>query len=79
MGYLGEHMNTKQAVISVLKETKRSKYWLAKQLGVQPIMISNYIRERKPSRMSKPTADTFEQLFGITIDDVYNPIKPLEE
>ena len=74
-----EKLTTKKAVLLVLKDTKRSKYWLAQQLEVQPIMISHYIRPVKPSRMSKKTADLFEQLFTIKITDVYNPIKPIKE
>jgi len=70
-----EELTTKQAVTLVLKETKRSKYWLAQQLEVQPIMINNYLRPVRPSRMGVKTAEIFERLFTIKITDVYNPIK----
>jgi len=72
-----EELTTKQAVILVLKDTKRSKYWLAQQLEVQPIMINHYLRPVRPSRMSKKTADIFERLFTIKITDMYNPIKEI--
>ncbi len=68
-------MKTKKAVLRVLKKTRNSKYWIAKQLGVRPIMISYYIRPVKPCKMSKLTADKFEAIFNIKITDVYNPIK----
>ena len=72
-----EELTTKKAVTLVLKDTKRSKYWLAKQLEVQPIMINHYLRPVRPSRMSKKTADIFERLFTIKITDIYNPIKEI--
>jgi len=73
-----EKLTTKKAVMLVLKDTKRSKYWLAQQLEVQPIMISNYLRPVRPSRMGIKTAELFKQLFTIEITDVYNPIKEIE-
>lgn len=70
-----ESLTTREAVLQVLRETKRSKYWLAQQLEVQPIMINNYIRKKKPNRMGKKTADIMERIFLIKISDMYNPIK----
>ena len=72
---LGKRMKTKEAIFHVLQETKVSKYRLAMQLGVRPIMINHYIRSVKPCKMSKLTADKFEDIFDIKIIDMYNPIK----
>ena len=72
-------MKTKEAVLKVLRDTEKSKYWLAMQLEVRPIMVSHYIRPVKPCKMSKPTADKFEGLFDIKITDVYNPIKEVTD
>jgi len=67
---------TRTAVLKVLKETGMSKYRLAKELGIQPIMINNYL---KKTRMGKVTAERFELIFNIRIKDVYDPIKILED
>ena len=72
-----EELTTKKAVTLVLKDTKRSKYWLAQQLEVQPIMINNYLRPVRPSRMGRKTAALMERLFTIKITDIYNPIKEI--
>lgn len=61
-------MNTHDAVLHVLKEEGISKYRLAKVIGVQPIMIDNYLFK---TRMRQATADKFETAYGIKIDDVY--------
>jgi len=72
-------MKTKEAVLKVLKDTGKSKYWLAMQIEVRPIMISNYIRPVAPCKMSKPTASRFTALFDIVIDDIYNPMKEIND
>lgn len=73
--HMNESLPTKEAVLLILRETGCSKYRLAKNLDVNPIMINNYIRDVKPSKMSKPTASLMKQFYGITITDIYNPIK----
>lgn len=75
---MNKELTTKEAVKLVLTETKCSKYRLAHNLGVQPIMITNYLRKVKPSKMSIPTAAKMEQLYSINITDIYDPIKPVE-
>lgn len=72
-------MTTKEAVLKVLKDTGMSRYWLAHQIEVRPIMISNYVRMAKPCRMSIPTATRFTAIFDIAIDDIYNPIKAVND
>lgn len=72
-------MKTKEAVKKVLKDTGKSKYWLAKQLGVGPIMINHYIRPVLPCRMSVATAKKFTVLFDIEIEGAYNPIKEVDD
>jgi hypothetical protein len=42
-------------------------------------MISNYLRDKKPTHMSGKTADRFEDTFGIEITDTYKPTKELTE
>lgn len=72
-------LTTKEAVKKVLRDNPLlSRYALAKSLSLQPIMITNYLRKHKPSRMSITTADIFKELYNITITDVYNPIKKVE-
>jgi len=68
-------METKKAVLKVLKDTGKSRYWIAKQIEVNPIMVSHYIRENKPCRMSVKTAAKFKEAFDIEITNAYNPIK----
>ncbi len=63
-------MKTKAAVLQVLNDNSISRYRLAKNLKVQPIMISNYIN--KGTRMGVVTATQFEAVYGITISDVYD-------
>lgn len=72
-------LTTKSAVLYVLKEKGISKYALAKSVGRNPIMVDFWIREKKPSRMSKPTADKFTEVYGIIITDIYNPIKEVDD
>lgn len=72
-------MKTKQAILKILKGTGKSKYWLAKQIGVKSIMIDNYIRTVKPCKMGIATAKRFTSIFSIDIDDIYNPIKAIDD
>lgn len=69
-------MNTREAVIYVLKEEGISKYRMGYDLGVRPIMIDHYLNK---SRMKQDTADKFEAKYNIHIDDVYNPTVIPEE
>jgi len=66
-----EVMTTKEAVMHVLSfELVQSKYALAKHvLGVQPIMIDNYMKNTK---MSTATAEKFLDQFDIAISDAYD-------
>ena len=62
---------TKQAVLKVLTtKVVRSKYALAQALGIRPLMINNYLT--KGTRMGTATAAKFEELYSITIADVYD-------
>lgn len=72
-------LTTKQAVLKVLRDMHWSKYKLAQEMGVRPIMISNYLKDEKPTKMSGRTADRFEDTFGIEITDAYRPTKELEK
>jgi predicted transcriptional regulator len=63
-------MPTKEAVQTILKENRWSKYRLAKQLGVRPIMIDNYL---KTTRLGGENADKFKSRFDIEITDAYRP------
>ena len=63
------NLTTKDAVISVLEGTRWSKYKLAQELGVRPIMISNYLKQG--TKMGKATAERFTAKFDITISDIY--------
>lgn len=71
-------MNTREAVMVVLLREGISKYRLAKNLGIQPIMVDNYLGP-KSTRMSKPTADKFTSLYNIEISDVYQSRKNIDE
>lgn len=59
---------TGEAVAKVLKMKNISKYKMAQQIGVSPIMISNYL---SGSKMRQKIADTFETYYGIEISDVF--------
>lgn len=61
-------LTTKEAVLKVLEDTSKSKYWLAGILGRRPIMINNYL---KGTRMSESTASIMLEKFSIKITDVY--------
>jgi predicted transcriptional regulator len=65
-------MNTHDAVLHVLKEENISKYKMANMIDVKPIMIDHYLYK---TRMRKDTADRFEAVYGIKIDDVYPTAK----
>jgi len=63
--------STQMAVFEVLANNLvRSKYAMAKALGVQPIMINNYMH--KGTRMSTDTANKFTELYQIEITDIYD-------
>lgn len=64
-----EVMMTKEAVSFVLETYDITPYRLAKNLGLQPIMISNYLDNGV--RMGKDTAKRFHALYGIEIADIY--------
>lgn len=66
-------LTTRKAVIKVLQDNRWSNYRLAQELGLRPIMITNYLREHKPSKMSSRTALNFERLFDIEITDPFDP------
>lgn len=70
-----QKLTTKEAVIFVLRDKDISKYRLAQTLGIQPIMVDNYMNN---TRMGKKTADKFETLYDIEISDVYNNRKPVD-
>lgn len=61
----------KDAVAHVLETRELSKYALAKQLQVSPIMIDRYLKDT--SKMGPDTAKRFSFLFNITIEDVRRP------
>jgi len=62
-------MNTKDAVLQVLNEQDISRYRMAKELNIQPIMIKNYID--KGTRMGVKTAAKFLDLYNIEISDIF--------
>lgn len=68
-------MKTQKAILYVLKETEyTSMYAIAKVLTddtvkVQTIQVSNYLKGK--NNMSEKVAIRFEEVFGITISDVY--------
>lgn len=70
-------LDTKAAVMHVLISKDWSKYRLAQEMGVRPIMIDNYLK--KGTRMSEATATRFEDNFGIEIIDVYTNRKPIND
>ena len=70
------NMKTRDAVIHVLKEEGISKYKMAKDIGVQPIMINHYLNK---CRMRQDTANRFQLVYGIEIDDVYPPKTVIED
>lgn len=61
-------MKTKEAVEHVLTEHKITAYALADALGAFPQNVRAW---QTGTRMSKPFADKFEELFNIKIKDVY--------
>ncbi len=63
-------MNTKDAVLKVLLDTGISRYRMAKDLNLQPIMIKNYID--KGTRMGRATAERFESKYGEKISDIFD-------
>jgi len=64
-------LTTKDAVMHTLVSRGWSKYRLAQELGVRPIMIDNYLK--KGTKMGEKTATRFEDTLGIEITDTYNP------
>lgn len=64
-------MKAQDAVAHVLETRALSKYALAKQLQISPIMIDRYLKDK--SRMGPTTAKRFHFLFSITIEDVRRP------
>ena len=70
-------MNTKAAIRHVLTVTQKSKYRLARDLDIAPIMIDNYMNS---TRMGIKTYEKFKNLFPNTIiDDVYDPVSHITE
>lgn len=65
-----KNMSSQSAVRYVMNNTKfQSYYAVAKELGIQPIQVSNY--DKGLRRMSKTTAQKFFDRFRITISDVH--------
>lgn len=62
-------MQTKLAVLEVLKTRGLTKYALAKRLGCHPVSINQWLAN---TRMSADYANKFERLFGVEIDDCYD-------
>jgi len=69
-------MLTKDAVIKVLNDEGITPYRLAKNIGVQPIMINNYIG--KGTSMGVKTAAKFTALYSIDIDDIFDNRKIID-
>ena len=65
-----QKLTTKAAVLFILADRKISKYRMAKDIGVQPIMIDNYSGPRG-TKMGEATAKRFEDIYGIEIIDTY--------
>ena len=61
-------MNTKDAVEQVLKH--KTKYGLGKSLGMSASSVYQWCAGTK---MSVKTAAKFTELYGIEIDDTYDP------
>ena len=66
-------MTTRKAVIKVMVMHKKSRYRIAKDLGISPIMITNYLKEEDNSVMGTKTADKFFAIYNIEISDIFNP------
>lgn len=64
-------MNTYEAISYVLKEEGISKYKLAHEIAISPIMVSNYLT--KGTRMRKDTAARFKARYNIDVTDSYPP------
>ena len=69
-------MLTKDAVFRVLSTEGISKYRLAKEIGVQPIMIDNYLDHG--TRMGVATAKKFTEVYAIEVDDIFNNRKAVD-
>lgn len=65
-------MRTAQAVAFVLKDQGLTKYGLAKALGLGA--TTSVYQWLKGTRMNSTSATKFEELYGITISDVYDPL-----
>lgn len=58
------YINNIKSIYEICKKLSNS------EIKVQPIQISNY---RTGSKMSPKVAARFKEVYGITIDDIYNP------
>lgn len=67
-------MNTRDAVSEVLRRNPGlTKYRMAKDLDIASASsINTWLRG---TRMSKAVAERFESLYGIKVDDSYDPIR----
>jgi len=66
-------MTTRKAIIKVMVMHNKSRYRIAKDLEVSPIMITNYLKEEGNSVMGVKTANKFFNIYNIEISDIFNP------
>lgn len=69
-------MTLTQTMTEILETTKMSKYALAQQLGIQPIMIDHILSGRSKG-VNRAIADNILVTYYIKIDDQYiNNMEP---
>lgn len=65
-------LNTSVAVSLVLDTKELTKYGLGKSLGMSATSVEQWL---KGTRMSRKTADKFNELYDIEINDVYEAVR----
>ena len=65
-------LTMREAIIHLVNDRELSKYRIAKELGVQPIMINKYLDGSRPRQGA---ADRMEDTYGIEVTNVYKPAK----
>jgi ribosome-binding protein aMBF1 (putative translation factor) len=61
-------MTMYEAVVHLINDRGLSRYYIAKRMQIQPIMVRNWLNGTRPRQ---ETANRFAELFNIKITNVY--------
>jgi ribosome-binding protein aMBF1 (putative translation factor) len=63
-----KEMTMYEALVHLVNDKGMSRYYIAKRMQVQPIMVRHWLNGTRPRQ---ETADRFAELFDIKVTNIY--------